>query len=114
MPLYDKLKTKFNNRSIEIIKQHYLDNDYTDVTFEEITCFWKEYSTSSVNHIVKLFTFKNWAEMKESEHVGKFYNVGNGRVLIFADWEDGIKKRMVLNDCADLFAYQYDKELITA
>ena len=113
MPLYDKLKTKFNNRSIELIKQHYLDNDYTEVEFDEIADFWKEYSTSSVNHIVKLFAFKNWAEMKESEHVGKFYNVGQGRVLIFADWK-GLHshKGMKLKDAADLFAYQYDRELV--
>ena len=112
MTLFDKLKTKFNDRSIEIIKQLYLDNDCTEVEFDEIVNFWKEYSVSSVNRIVRLFGFENWSDMKQSEHVGKFYNVGGSRVLIFADWEGGLKNRRVLKDMADVFAYEYDKELV--
>ena len=112
MTLYERLKTRFNDRSIEIIKEHYLDNDYTEVEFDEITDFWKEYSVSSVDHIVKLFAFNSWADMKGSEHVGKFYNVGKGRVLIFADWKGGLAHQMKLDDAADLYAWQHDKELI--
>lgn len=79
----------YPEKARNIIIDHYRENGlhYKLVGSREIGLFWQLFTHDCLdNYIKKIAGYDSWAKFKQSEHVGKIYDLPDGFILVFADF----------------------------